>query len=165
MKFHVPNYSCLQIRGLLLPDPHSLSSILNWICWTPWKKFLGTPLGPIISFLSRTCCNSDLTDCLWLCHPKLLLQERKSSSCCSVRLSSATRFYFFNPHIKMRSEILQLCKPAGKIVILCVGCPKRNCTNWRKWLMNWFLIYKKKFGHSKFKTWRITKMVPMLDSS
>ena len=24
MKFLVPNYSCLQIRGLLLPDPRSL---------------------------------------------------------------------------------------------------------------------------------------------
>jgi len=40
MKILVPNYSCLQnpwlgVRGLLPPDPLSLSSVLNWICWTP----------------------------------------------------------------------------------------------------------------------------------
>jgi len=39
MKFLTPNYSCLQKpwlggRGLPPPDPHSLSSVLNWICWT-----------------------------------------------------------------------------------------------------------------------------------
>ena len=40
MKFLVPNYSCLQNpwlggRGLLPPGPRSLSSVINWICWTP----------------------------------------------------------------------------------------------------------------------------------
>jgi len=40
MKFLVPNYSCLQNpwlggRGLPPPDPRSLSSVLNWICWPP----------------------------------------------------------------------------------------------------------------------------------
>ena len=46
MKFLVPNYSCLQIRGVTIPrSPFSLSSVLNWICWTSLKKFLGTPLN------------------------------------------------------------------------------------------------------------------------
>jgi len=43
MKFIVPNYSCLQnpwLGGYRL----SLSSVINWICWTPRTKFLGTPL-------------------------------------------------------------------------------------------------------------------------
>ena len=48
MKFLVPNYTCLQnpwIRGYRPQIPSSLSSVLNWICWTPpRKKFLGTPL-------------------------------------------------------------------------------------------------------------------------
>jgi len=50
MKFCVPNYSRLQNpwlggRGLPPPDPRSLSSVLNWICWTPCRtKFLGMPL-------------------------------------------------------------------------------------------------------------------------
>jgi len=40
VKFLVPNYSCLQNpslggRGLPPQDPRSLSSVLNWICWTP----------------------------------------------------------------------------------------------------------------------------------
>ena len=40
IKFLVPNYSCLQNpwlggRGLPPPDPRSLPSVLNWICWTP----------------------------------------------------------------------------------------------------------------------------------
>jgi len=31
--------------GLTPPDPRSLSSVLNWICWPPPRtKFLGTPL-------------------------------------------------------------------------------------------------------------------------
>jgi hypothetical protein len=49
MKFLVPNYSCLQNPwlGATAPrSPFSLSSVLNWICWTPSprKKFLVTPL-------------------------------------------------------------------------------------------------------------------------
>jgi hypothetical protein len=58
-KFLVPNYSCLQNSwlGATAPrSPFSLSSVLNWICWTPHtkkipglnppfrKEFLGTPL-------------------------------------------------------------------------------------------------------------------------
>jgi len=40
MKFLVPNYSCLQ--NPWLRSPFSLSSVLNWICWTPPpKKILG----------------------------------------------------------------------------------------------------------------------------
>ena len=39
MKFLVPNYSCLQnpwLGGCHPPrSPFSLSSVLNWICWTP----------------------------------------------------------------------------------------------------------------------------------
>ena len=38
MKFLVPNYSCLQnpwIGGTAPRSPSSLSSVLNWICWTP----------------------------------------------------------------------------------------------------------------------------------
>ena len=41
MKFLIPNYSCLQNPWLggYRPPPHrsvfSLSSVLNWICWTP----------------------------------------------------------------------------------------------------------------------------------
>ena len=46
MKFLVPNYSCLQNhwlggRGLPPPDPRSLFSVLNWICWTPPNKISG----------------------------------------------------------------------------------------------------------------------------
>ena len=48
MKFLVPNYSCLQnpwLGGYAPRSPFSLSSVLNWICWTPPpKKILGTPL-------------------------------------------------------------------------------------------------------------------------
>jgi hypothetical protein len=48
MKFLVPNYSCLQNPrlGATAPrSPFSLSSVLNWICWTtPPTKFLGAPL-------------------------------------------------------------------------------------------------------------------------
>ena len=38
MKFHVPNYSCLQnpwLGGTAPRSPFSLSSVLRWICWTP----------------------------------------------------------------------------------------------------------------------------------
>ena len=38
MKFLVPNYSCLQnpwLGGYRPQIPVSLSSVLNWICWTP----------------------------------------------------------------------------------------------------------------------------------
>ena len=38
MKFLVPNYSCLQnpwLGGYRPQTPFSLSSVLNWICWTP----------------------------------------------------------------------------------------------------------------------------------
>ena len=37
-KFLVPNYSCLQnpwLGGYRPRSPFSLSSVLNWICWTP----------------------------------------------------------------------------------------------------------------------------------
>ena len=39
-------------KGATAPrTPFSLSSVLNWICWTPRTKFLGTPLwgkkGPV----------------------------------------------------------------------------------------------------------------------
>ena len=49
MKFLVPNYSCLQNPwlGVTAPrSPFSLSSVLNWICWTPLRtEFLGTQLS------------------------------------------------------------------------------------------------------------------------
>ena len=56
MKFLVPNYSCLQnpwIGGYVPRSPFSLSSVLNWICWTtpPRKKFLGTPLAKVLDFV------------------------------------------------------------------------------------------------------------------
>jgi hypothetical protein len=38
MKFLVPNYSCLQnpwLGGYRPQSPFSLSSVFNWICWTP----------------------------------------------------------------------------------------------------------------------------------
>ena len=41
MKFLVPIYSCLQNRwigGYVPISPFSLSSVLNWICWTPPEK-------------------------------------------------------------------------------------------------------------------------------
>ena len=42
MKFLVPNYSCLQNPWLGGYRPQipvlSLSSVLNWICWTPPPK-------------------------------------------------------------------------------------------------------------------------------
>jgi len=41
MKFLVPNYSCLQNPwlGATAPrSPFSLSSVLNWIYWTPPSK-------------------------------------------------------------------------------------------------------------------------------
>ena len=41
MKFLVPNYSCLQspwLGGTVPRSPFSLSSVLNWICWTPPPK-------------------------------------------------------------------------------------------------------------------------------
>ena len=46
IKFLVSNYSCLQNpwlggRGLPPPDPCSLSTVLNWIHWTPPKKISG----------------------------------------------------------------------------------------------------------------------------
>ena len=45
MKFLVTNYSCLRnpwLEGYRLKIPNL--SVLNWICWTPRTKFLGTPL-------------------------------------------------------------------------------------------------------------------------
>ena len=48
MKFLVPNYSCLQIRGLPPPDPHSLCPLSSTEFVEPpsppRKKILGTPL-------------------------------------------------------------------------------------------------------------------------
>ena len=48
IKFLVPYYSCLQnpwLGGYRPQIPVLLSSVLNWICWTPpLTKFLGTPL-------------------------------------------------------------------------------------------------------------------------
>jgi len=45
MKFLVPNYSCLQNPwlGVYRPprSPFSLSSVLNWICWTPPNQIPG----------------------------------------------------------------------------------------------------------------------------
>ena len=44
MKFLLPIYSCLQNPwlGAYVPrSPLSLSSVLNWICWTPPKKIPG----------------------------------------------------------------------------------------------------------------------------
>ena len=41
MKFLVPIYSCLQnpwLGGYVPRSPFSLSSVLNWICWTPPPK-------------------------------------------------------------------------------------------------------------------------------
>jgi hypothetical protein len=56
MKFIVPNYSCLQnpwLRGggTATRSPFSLSSVLNWICWTPPppNKILGYATGQIVS--------------------------------------------------------------------------------------------------------------------
>jgi hypothetical protein len=50
MEFLIPNYSCLQNPWLRGYRPQILVlSVLNWICWTPPKKFLGTPL-PTASF-------------------------------------------------------------------------------------------------------------------
>ena len=53
MKFLVPNYSCLQnpwLEGATAPrSPFSLSSVLNWIFWTPPPKknsWLRHWLGP-----------------------------------------------------------------------------------------------------------------------
>ena len=59
IKFLVPNYSSLQnpwLGGYAPRSPFSLSSVLNWICWTPpaEKKFLGTPLVH-----SDRCSNTD----------------------------------------------------------------------------------------------------------
>ena len=51
MKFLVPNYSCLQnpwLGGYRHQIP--VLSVLNWICWNPRKKFLGTPLLRIDRF-------------------------------------------------------------------------------------------------------------------
>ena len=47
MKFLVPNYSCLQIRGLPPPDHRSLCplSSTEFVEPPPRKKFLGTPLA------------------------------------------------------------------------------------------------------------------------
>ena len=47
MKFLVPNYSCLQIRGLPPPDPRSLCplSSTEFVEHPPEKKFLGMPLS------------------------------------------------------------------------------------------------------------------------
>ena len=51
----VTNYSCLQNPrlGATAPrSPFSLSSVLNWICWTPPPtKFLGTPLEGTVAYL------------------------------------------------------------------------------------------------------------------
>ena len=46
MKFLVPNYSSLQIRGLRPPDPRSLCplSSTEFVEPPPRTKFLGTPL-------------------------------------------------------------------------------------------------------------------------
>ena len=46
MKFLVPNYSCLQIRGLPPPDLRSICHLSSTEFFEPppRKKFLGTPL-------------------------------------------------------------------------------------------------------------------------
>ena len=45
MKFLVANYRCLQIRGLLPPDPRSLCPLSSTeFVESRRKKFLGTPL-------------------------------------------------------------------------------------------------------------------------
>jgi len=56
MKFLVPNYSCLQKlwlegRRLPPPDPRSLSSVLNWICWNPPNKISGYTTGTLKGIL------------------------------------------------------------------------------------------------------------------
>ena len=49
MKFLVPNYSCFQnpwLGATAHRSPFSLSSVLNWICWTPPpNKILGYATG------------------------------------------------------------------------------------------------------------------------
>ena len=56
MKFLVPNYSCLQIRGLPPPDPRSLCPLTSteFVEPPPEKKFLGTPLGVITIIREHT---------------------------------------------------------------------------------------------------------------
>ena len=57
MKFLVPNYSCLQnpwIGGYRPPDPRSLSPLSSTeFVEPPRKKFLGTPLPQVISFICK----------------------------------------------------------------------------------------------------------------
>jgi len=77
-KFLVPNHSCLQnpwLGGYRPPSTRSLSSVLNWICWTPppETKFLGTPLRPSSQYLDSllrlpTACKDKaqyLKDSIW----------------------------------------------------------------------------------------------------
>ena len=56
MKFLVPNYSCLQIRGLPPPDPRSLCPLSSTEFVDPprKKKFLGTPLASMITWLKHS---------------------------------------------------------------------------------------------------------------
>ena len=65
MKFLVPNYSCLQdpwLGGYRPQIPFlSLSSVLNWICWTPpttppRTKVLDTPLPTCLLSLHWSSC-------------------------------------------------------------------------------------------------------------
>ena len=68
MKFLVPNYSCLQNPWLGSYRPQipvlSLSSVLNWIYWTPpsWTKFLGTPLDHRVVVCVQNGIHSELSN-------------------------------------------------------------------------------------------------------
>ena len=71
MKFIVPNCSCLQKtrEAVHRPrSPFSLSSVLNWICWTTRTKFLGKPLYEIKLLQQITNCGlykrSDNIECV-----------------------------------------------------------------------------------------------------
>ena len=54
MKFLVPNYSCLQMRGLPLPDPRSFYPQLNLLNPPPQKKIPGYATGVFKYFLGAT---------------------------------------------------------------------------------------------------------------
>ena len=68
MKFLVPNYSCLQIRGLPPPDPRSLRPQLNLLN-PPEKTFLGTPLIVVeVRNLKQNKRRTKIFTDKWACH-------------------------------------------------------------------------------------------------
>ena len=96
MKFIVPKYGCLQnpwIGGYAPRSPFSLSSALNWICWTPPpKKIPGYATADT---------HSEYV--ILIAFPRQFLRERASMSLLHVNFPLLFRITL-SKHLKLRQS-------------------------------------------------------------